>query len=319
MRLILALLLAGAMAAHALAQSYPTRPIRIIVPYPPGGTLDAIFRPIGQTILESMGQPLILDNRPGGGTIIAMDLCAKAAADGYTICATSNDSMSVNPHLYSKLPYDTDRDFVGIANLIQLSGMFVARPSAPFQTLREMLAYAKSNPGKLNFASFGQGSSAHMMLAWINNVAGVDITHVPFKGTAAAVQALLSGDADVAQVGVGVFMGHIKAGKLKPLAVTHTRRTSLLPDVPTVAEQGIELPFRPWIGVVAPAATPRPVVNRLNAELTKAIGTPRFREEVLERQGWDAIGGTPEQFAAFLREDRQFGARLVKASGLKLD
>jgi tripartite-type tricarboxylate transporter receptor subunit TctC len=306
-------------AANAFAQPYPARPIRIFVPYPPGGVFDAIFRPLAQIMGESTGQAIVIDNRPGGNTIIAMDLCAKAAPDGYTICATSNDSMSLNPHLYSKLPYDTEKDFVGISNLLYVDEVIVAKPAAPFNSFREMIEYAKAKPGALNFASFGTGSSAHMILAWINTRGGVNITHVPYKGGGPAVAATVAGEVDLTYMGTGALLPYIKAGRVKAIAVTQTQRSSFLPDVPTMGEQGMEFQLKPWIGVVAPAATPRPIVNRLSAELVKVINHPRYREEVLIRNGFEPIGDTPEQFAAFMREDRKFGATLVKNSGIQLD
>src|SRR3954467_11385314 len=200
---------------NAFAQSYPEKPIRILIPYPPGGVLDAIFRPLAQLMTESIGQPIVLDNRPGGNTLIAMDLCAKAPADGYTICATSNDSMSLNPHLYTKLPYDTEKDFVGVANLLYVDEVIVAKANAPFNSFREMIDYAKQKPGALNFASFGTGSSAHMILAWINTRAGVNITHVPYKGGGPAVQATLAGEVDLTYMGTGALAPYIKAGRVK--------------------------------------------------------------------------------------------------------
>jgi tripartite-type tricarboxylate transporter receptor subunit TctC len=306
-------------AANAFAQAYPARPIKVFVPYPPGGVFDAIFRPLAQLMGESTGQAIVIDNRPGGNTIIAMDLCAKSAPDGYTICATSNDSMSLNPHLYSKLPYDTEKDFVGLSNLLYVDEVIVAKPGAPFNSFREMLDYAKSKPGALNFASFGTGSSAHMILAWINTRGGVNITHVPYKGGGPAVAATVAGEVDLTYMGTGALLPYIKAGRVKAIAVTQTQRSSFLPDVPTMGEQGMEFQLKPWIGVVAPAATPRAIVNRLSAELVKVINHPKYREEVLIRNGFEPIGDTPEQFAAFMREDRKFGATLVKNSGIQLD
>jgi tripartite-type tricarboxylate transporter receptor subunit TctC len=304
---------------NAFAQPYPAKPIRIFVPYPPGGVFDAIFRPLAQLMGESTGQPIVIDNRPGGNTIIAMDLCAKAPPDGYTVCATSNDSMSLNPHLYSKLPYDTDKDFVGISNLLYVDEVIVAKANAPFNSFREMIEHARQKPGALNFASFGTGSSAHMILAWINTRGGVNITHVPYKGGGPAVQATLAGEVDLTYMGTGALLPYIKAGRVKAIAVTQTQRSSFLPDVPTMGEQGMEFQLKPWIGVVAPAATPRAIVSRLGAELVKVINHPKYREEVLIRNGFEPIGDTPEQFAEFMREDRKFGATLVKNSGIKLD
>jgi tripartite-type tricarboxylate transporter receptor subunit TctC len=319
-RLIVAVALAlAAIAAPVLGQSYPNKPIRILVPYPPGGVFDALLRPLARDVGEALGQPLVLDNRPGGNTIIAMDACAKAPPDGYTICATSNDSMSLNPHLYSKLPYDTERDLVGVSNLVFIDELIVAHASVPFTSFREMIDYARSKPGALNYGSFGLGSSAHMILAWINNRAGTDIVHVPYRGGGPAVAAVLANEVQVIYMGTGALLPHVRSGKLKALAVTQRQRSPFLPDVPTMGEQGMDFQLKPWIGIVAPAGTPAPIVQRLAAEMARVIRSAKFNEEVLARQSFEAIGSTPEQFAEFMKEDRALGATLVRISNLKLD
>ena len=320
-RLFLALFLSLCLGipATALAQAYPSRPIRVLVPYPPGGVFDAILRPLAQQLGDALGQTVILDNRPGGNTVIAMDACAKAPADGYTICATSNDSMSVIPHLYKKLPYDSDYSFAPVSNLLFIDEVIVASPGAPFNSFREMISYAKANPGALNFGSFGTGSSAHLMLEWIKIQAGANITHVPYKGGGPVVTATLAGEVQLTYMGTGALLPHIKAGRVKAIAVTQTKRSSFLPDVPTMGEQGMEFQLKPWIGIVVPAATPKAVISKLSTEMAKIIANPKFREEFLIRQGFEPIGNTPEEFAEFLKEDRKLGIMLVKTSGVTLD
>ena len=317
-RRVLAIAMATA-ATAAFAQTYPAKPVRVIIPYPPGGVLDAIFRPLARDLGETLGQPVVLDNRPGGNTIIAMDLCAKAAPDGYTICATSNDSMSLIPHLYNKLPYDTDRDFAPVSNLLYVDEVLVASAAAPFGTFREMIEYAKTKPGVVNYGSFGLGSSAHMVLAHINNRAGTDITHVPYKGGGPAVAAVLANEVHVIYMGTGALTPHIRSGKLKALAVTQTRRSPFLPEVATMGEQGMPFELKPWIGVVAPSATPPAILNRLSAEIAKIIKGAKYSEEVLQRQGFEPIGNTAAEFGEFMRADRKIGAELVKIANLKLD
>jgi tripartite-type tricarboxylate transporter receptor subunit TctC len=306
-------------AAGAHAQSWPAKPIRVIVPYPPGGLFDAIFRPLTRDLSQALGQPVVLDNRPGGNTIIGMDLCAKSPGDGYTICATSNDSMVLNPYLYRQLPYDPVRDFVPVSNLLYTAQVIVASAKTPFASFRDMLAYAKEKPGALNFASFGLGSSAHMILAWINNRAGVNIVHVPYRGGGPSVAAVVASEVDLCYMGIGSLAPHIRAGRVKALAVAQPQRSAVLPEVPTMAEEGMEFPLKPWIAVIAPAATPRPIVARLSAEIDRILHSAKFKEEHLLKQGLEPIGGTAEQFAEFLERERPIGAMLVKLSGLQLD
>jgi tripartite-type tricarboxylate transporter receptor subunit TctC len=304
---------------EAAAQQYPNRPIRLIVPYPPGGLFDAIFRPLSQRLAETMGQPLVIDNRPGANTIIGMDLCAKSMADGYTLCATSNDSLSLNPYLYAKLPFDVERDFVPVTQLLYTAQIIVAHPSVPFSTMPELVSYSKANPGALNFSSFGSGSSAHMILAWINNRAGIEITHVPYKGGGPAVAAVVAGEVQLNYMGIGTLLPHIKAGRVKPIAVTQSARSALLPDVPTLAEQGMDFPLRPWVGVVAPAGTPGVIVERLAAEIAKIVQEPGFREAHFVRTGLEPIANTPGEFSASLKQERVAAASLVKMSGIRLE
>lgn len=319
--LVVALAATAALAAvpAALAQPFPAKPVRVIIPYPPGGVLDAIFRPLARDLGEALGQPVVLDNRPGGNTIIAMDLCAKAAPDGYTICATSNDSMSLIPHLYNKLPYDTDRDFAAVSNLLYIDEVIVASAAAPFNTFREMIEFARARPGVINYGSFGLGSSAHMVVAFINHRAGVNITHVPYKGGGPAVAAVLANEVQVIYMGTGALTPLIRSGKVKALAVTQNRRSPFLPDVPTMGEQGLAFELKPWIGVVAPASTPPAIINRLSAEFARIIRSAKFNEEVLQRQGFEPIGNTAAEFGEFMRADRRTGAELVKLANLKLD
>ena len=306
-------------ANDAVAQQFPSRPIRLIVPYPPGGLFDAIFRPLSQRLQETIGQPLLIDNRPGANSIIGMDLCARSTPDGYTLCATSNDSLSLNPFLYAKLPFDVERDFVPVTQILYTAQIIVANPSVPVSTIPELVAYAKANPGALNFSSFGLGSTAHLVLAWINNRAGVQITHVPYKGGGPAVAAVVAGEVQLNLMGIGTLLPHIKAGRVKPLAVTLSSRSTLLPDVPTLAEQGMDFPLRSWVGVVAPAGTPTAITERIAAEIAKIVREPAFLEAYFARAGLEPIANTPAEFAAYLKQERPVAASLVKMSGIRLE
>jgi tripartite-type tricarboxylate transporter receptor subunit TctC len=304
----------------ASAQSYPVKPIRIIVPYPAGGVVDALIRGVGQQVADTIGQPVIIDNRPGANTIIALEACAKAVSDGYTLCSSSADGMSFNPGLYASLPYDPDRDFAPITQLVWVNGAILASPGVPFSTVKEALAYAKGRPGVLNWASFGIGSTPQIYLEWFKKQAGVDIVHVPYKGSAQIIPALMSGEVQITFFGLGgPVLPQVRAGKLKVLAITSPKRSPLLPDIPTLAEQGIDPVITSWIGVLAPARTPRAVVERLNGEFVKAMRNPRFQEQLVKTQAYDAVGNTPEEFAEFLKTDRANARQVVKLAGIRLE
>jgi len=315
-----AVALFAALPCAALAQgaAYPGKPIHIIVPYPAGGVVDGLVRSLGQPVSESIGQPVIVDNRPGANTIIALEACAKAAPDGYTLCTSSSDGMSFNPHLYPKLPYDAERDFAPITQLVWVNGVIVAGAKVPYGTVKEMIAVAKEKPGTINFASFGMGSTPHFFVEWFSKVGKADIVHVPYKGSAQIIPALLSGEADATFIAMGIVLPQIRAGKMKALAVTGPQRSPYLPEVSTLAEQGIDPRLQNWFGVFAPALVPKPVVARLNAEFVKALHQPRF-EEFLKAQAFDAVGNTPEAFAEFLKADRANAMRVIARTGIRLE
>jgi tripartite-type tricarboxylate transporter receptor subunit TctC len=311
------LLLALAPALHA--QSYPAKPVHVIVPYPAGGVVDALVRSLSQPLAESLAQAVIVDNRPGANTMIALEACAKAAPDGHALCASSSDGMSFNPQLYAKLPYDAERDFAPITQLVWVSGVIVAGAKAPYDSVRDMIAFAKAHPGRINFASFGIGSTPHFFVEWFRKTGGADIVHVPYKGSAQIIPALVSGEADVTFIAMGIVLPMIRSGKIKALAVTQARRSPYLPEVSTLAEQGSDPQLQNWFGVFAPARTPRPVVDRLNAEFVKALRNPRFEEQFLKVQAFDAVGNSPAEFADFLKADRANAKQVIARTGIRLE
>jgi tripartite-type tricarboxylate transporter receptor subunit TctC len=317
----IALLAAALPCACALAQSaaYPGKPVHVIVPYPAGGVVDGLARSLGLPLAEALGQAVIVDNRPGANTIIALEACAKAAPDGHTLCTSSSDGMSFNPYLYARLPYDADRDFAPITQLVWVNGVIVAGARVPYDSVRDMIAFARLNPGKINFASFGIGSTPHFFVEWFRKADGADIVHVPYKGSAQIIPALLSGEADVTFIAMGIVLPMIKSGKMKALAVTNPRRSQYLPEVSTLAEQGSDPQLQNWFGVFAPARTPGAVVDRLNAEFVKALRNPRFEEQFLKVQAFDAVGNSPAEFSEFLKADRANAKKVIARTGIRLE
>ena len=317
--LIATFLLVGAVASATQAQPYPSKPVHVIVPYPAGGVVDGLVRSLGQPLGESLGQAVIVDNRPGANTIIALEACAKAVPDGHTLCTSSSDGMSFNPHLYAKLPYDAERDFAPITQLVWVNGVIVAGARVPYDSVRDMVAFAKAHPGRINFASFGIGSTPHFFVEWFRRTGGADIVHGPYKGSAQIIPALLSGEADVTFIAMGIVLPQIRSGKMKALAVTSPRRSPYLPEVSTLAEQGSDPQLQNWFGVFAPARTPQPVVDRLDAEFVKALRNPRFEEQFLKVQAFDAVGNSPAEFAEFLKADRANAKQVIARTGIRLE
>jgi tripartite-type tricarboxylate transporter receptor subunit TctC len=300
----------------ATAQSYPAKPIRIIVPYTAGGTTDVVARAVAVPISASVGQQILVENRPGGSSIIGMLACAKSAPDGYTLCMTVADSLSYNPHVIKDLPYDADKDFVAVINLVRSNSMLFAKANAPFGSIKEMIAYARSKPGAINWATWGSGSIPEVYLLWIKHETGADITGVAYKGSGPSTAAVLAGEVDVTFMSIGPLLPHIKSGKAKALAVVGKDRSTHLPDTPSLAEEGVDPGLRSYFGVFAPAKTPKAIVDRLNAEFAKALQAPRV-QELLRSQTLDAVGGSAEEFARFLVHDRANAGRVFKAIGVR--
>ena len=305
-------------ALCAWAQSYPTRPVKVVVPYAVGGSADVYGRVLAAKLSETMGEPFVIENRPGGGAVIGTDAVAKSAPDGYTILVMSN-THTVNETLIPKKPYDLMRDLAPISGINSQDLMLVAPASIKANNLREFIAAAKSQPGKLNYASSGPGTPYHMAGELFKHMAGVDVVHVPHKGSDQARTAVLAGQVDMMFDAISTIVSHVRAGKLKALGTTGKTRSSVTPDIPTIAEAGVPgYEATIWLGLMAPAATPKPTLERLSAEVRKVINAPDVKEN-WSKQGAVPMGMTPEEFGKFLREDIAKWAKLVKDTGMKVD
>jgi tripartite-type tricarboxylate transporter receptor subunit TctC len=302
----------------ALAQDYPSKPIRIIVPYPPGGFNDTLARMLGQKLTASWHQPVIVDNRPGGGSTIGTNMAAKASADGYTLLIASF-AFAVNPALYGSLPYDPDHDFSPVVLAATTPNLLVVNPNMPVQSVKELIAFAKANPGKLNYASAGNGSSNHLSMELFKMLTGIDIVHVAYKGSAPAVNDLLGGQVNLMFDNAPNVLQHVKAGKLRALAVSSKQRSPIVKDVPSVAEAGVPgFDVSVWFGVMAPSGTPRSVIDRLNTEINAILQLAQVRQ-AFTNQGVEPAGSTPEQFAVFLAAQKTKWSKVVRDSGAKAE
>ena len=301
-----------AFSTSASAQQYPNRPIRFVVPFAPGGSTDTLARTIGQKLTDALQQQVVVDNRSGANGNIGMEIVAHAAPDGYTILLGYIANLGIGPGLYAKLPFDPVRDYAPITQLASSPNILAVHPSLPVKSLRELIAYAKTNPKKLNFASSGVGSIGHLTGELLNRSAGVDMVHVPYKGSGQAVIDLLGGQVQMMFSGMSSVMQHIKAGKLRALAVTGAQRSPAVPDVPTIAESGFPgFEATAWYGVLAAARTPKPIVNRLHDEIVRALALPDVKER-LNNVGFELVGGTPDEFAVFIKSEIAKWTRVVR-------
>jgi tripartite-type tricarboxylate transporter receptor subunit TctC len=314
-----ALLLATALSApSAKAQDYPSRPLRIIVPFSPGGAVDGPMRAIAEQLGRRLKQQVIIENRPGAGATIGSELVAKAPPDGYTLLLASQTN-AISATLYSKLAFNPIDDFVGISLLGREPGALVVHPSLPANSVAELVALAKKDPGKLNYASSGNGSGQHLFMAMFASMSGIQLTHVPYKGSGQAVTDLLAGTVPMAIPGAAAMVKHIKAGKLRALATTGVSRSPQLPDVPTLAESGLTgYSAYVWMGLLAPKGTPKAIVDKLQAELKAALATPEVTT-YMNDAGIESVGSTPAEMDAYFREERDRWARIVKETGAKID
>lgn len=301
-----------------LAQAYPTRTIRMILPFPPGGPTDIVGRLVAQKLSEQVGQSVVADSRPGASGNLGLELASKALPDGYTI-VLSSPVISLSPLLYSKLNYDPNKDLAPISLVGEVRNVLVVHPSVPAKNLKELIQLVRNNPGKLNYGSGGIGTTTHLAPELLKSLEKLDIVHVPYKGSGVALIAVAGGQVDMLVVAAPAAIGQIQAGRVRPIAVLSPERLSSLPKVPTTKEQGFEnFEISVWYGMLAPAATPREIINRLNAELNKAMTAPDMKSK-LAANGVDPLTGTPEQFGNFIRSEAARFAKVIKEAGIKAD
>lgn len=310
--------LLGLGVSGVLAQTYPSKPIRWIVPFI-GGTSDYTARLIGQKLTESWGQQVVIENRMGASGSIGTETGSRAAPDGYTLVLGAATTLAVNPSLYGKLPYDPIKSFVPVTLLATTAQVLVLHPSMPVRSVKELVALAKSKPGQINGGSSGYGENPHMDLELFKAMAGVDIVNIPYKSTAAAGIALLAGEVQMGFIGMVQAMPHVRAGKLRALAVSTAKRSKAAPELPTIAESGFpNYEQSSWVGVVVPAGTPKEIISKLNTEIVRILEMPDVRDKITDR-GLEPLSSTPEQFAAVIKADGAKYAKLVKDIGLKVE
>ena len=319
-RLILACTLAAGASMPAWPQAgYPNRPVKIIVAFPPGQATDQTARALAQKMSETLGQQFFIENRPGAASIIGSEAAAKAPNDGYTLFMGSSGSLAVNPGMYAKLPYDAARDFTPIAQAMKVPFFIVVRNDFPATTVKDLVAYLKANPDRVNFGSAGSGASNHLSTELFKSVAGVSMIHVPYKGSPPAVTDLLGGQIGLMFETGPLVLPHVKSGRLKFLAVGSTQRSAALPDLPTIAESGYPgFETVGWAGLLAPAGTPREIISKLNAEAVRILGQPELKERFVA-MGAELVSGTPEEFGAYIKSETAKWGKVIRDSGAKAE
>jgi tripartite-type tricarboxylate transporter receptor subunit TctC len=321
--------LAGLVAAvHAIAAtetraqataSYPVRPIRFVVPYPPGGTTDIVARGIGMKLAERIGQQVVVDNRGGASTMIGAEVVARAAPDGYTLLLATQTTLSINPQVVKKLPYDVARDFAPVTLAVDFPYVIAAHPSVPVNTMKELIELAKAKPGTLKYSTPGTASTNHLAGALLEMMAGIKLVHVPYKGSGPALTGMLSGDVDLIITGIATLLPQAKSGKAKIIAVCSGKRLANWPDIPAVGEAGLKgYEGGTWFSVVTTAGTPRAIVQRLNQEIVATLSTPELKER-FSAIGFEVRTSTPEEFARFIKEDTARVGQAIKSAGIKLE
>ena len=315
MRFLLSVLLSLSCFA---AWAWPTKPVRIVVAYPPGGGIDVLARQLADKLAPAWGQPVVVENKPGANTILATDAVAKS--DNHTILMTTDATFSINPHLYAKLPYDVERDFVPVTMLVLLQQLLVAHPAVPYSDLNGLIQAAKAKPGSINYASYGSGSQPHLAAEMLKNKAGIDLVHVPYKGISLAVPAVMAGEVQLTFAGIATSMPQLKAGRIKALAIGGQARSPLLPQVPTFTELGFpEVETHAWFGLFLPAGSPAEAVQRIHQDTKKIIDESDFRQKQLVEKGYEVVGSSPAEFVNYLKKDRESRGRAVKVSGAKAE
>lgn len=316
---VVAMAVAVLLPSLVRAQNYPDRPIRVIVPVPAGGTPDVVARMVAPGLSSLLGQQLVIDNRGGAGGLIGGELAARAIPDGYTLFFSSPGSLTILPHLQKNVAYDTLRDFAPVSLVSIGPFLLITHPTVPAKTVKELLALAKAEPGKLNYASAGNGAANHLAMELFKSMAGVNITHIPYKGAPQAITDLIGGSVNLMFNSIPPVLQHIKSGRLKLLGVSSAKRSPQLPDVPTVSEAGVpDYESITWFGLLAPAKTPKQIVARLNELMVKVVRAPEMRSQ-LEIQGYDPVGSSAAEFSSFIRAESEKYARVVKISGAKID
>jgi len=302
--------------AGALAQSYPTRAIKLVVPSSPGGGTDIVARILGQKLSEQLGQQFVVENRAGAGTVIGNDAVAKSAPDGYTLLMGLS-TLAINPSMYAKLPYDALRDFAPISQSVSACNILILHPSVPAKTVVELIALARVKPGSLTFGSAGMGTNPHLSGELFKSLARIDMVHVPFKGSGQSIISQLAGEIAANFPSVPTAMPYVKVGRLRGIGVTTLKRVEVLPDVPSIAEAGLPgYEATQWFGLLAPAGTPRPIIDRLYQESSRALRSADMKER-MTAEGLEVVGGTPEEFASYIRSETEKWTQVIKAAGIK--
>jgi tripartite-type tricarboxylate transporter receptor subunit TctC len=300
-------------------QAFPTRPVKIVVAYPPGGGIDVIARQLAERLTATWGQPVVVENKPGASTNLAAELVARAPADGHTILLTSDSTFSINPHLFTKLPY-SEKDFIPVTQLILLQQVMLANPSLPVKDVTELVALARAKPGTLNYGSYGTGSQPHLAGEMLKYKANIDMVHVPYKGLTLSIPATIAGEIQLTFSGIASARPQVESGRLKALAIGGPKRSPLMPDVPTFAEQGYpEVETHAWFGLFVPAGTPKAAVDRIFRDVAAILNDPAYLDKEITQKGYDLVASSPEAFAAFIVRDREARGQAVKISGAKLD
>jgi len=317
MRFLFSVLLClSCFAAHA----WPTKAVRIVVAYPPGGGIDVMSRQIAEKLTPAWGQTVLVENRPGANTIVATDAVARSAPDGHTILMTTDATFSINPHLYAKLPYDAQRDFIPVTMLVLLHQFLVAHPSLPANSLQELIALAKAKPGMINYASYGSGSQPHLAGEMLKNKAGINLVHVPYKGISLAVPAVIAGEVQLTFAGIATSSPQLRAGRIKAIAIGGPSRSPLFPEVPTFTELGYpEVETHAWFGFFVPAGSPPEAVARIHRDTKKILDEPDFRQKQLIEKGYEVVGNSPSEFVNYLKKDAESRGRAVRISGAKAE
>lgn len=310
----------GALSAPAIAQEYPNKPVRLIVPFPPGGTTDVAGRLVAQHLTEAWRQQVIVDNRPGAGGVIGTELAAKSTPDGYTVLIGSITTHAVNPALYTKLNFDPIKDFTPVSLVVSSPQLLAVHPSVEARSVSELLALAKSRPGKLNYASAGSGTSPHLTFELFKSMAGINVVHVPYKGTGPAINDLIGGQVQMMITGVVALIPHIKSGRLRGVGVTSAKRVAALPELPTIIESGIAgFDVSSWFGVFAPGAVPKPIVRKMNLEIQRMLDKEDIRQRLISLGADPAEKNSPEQFSVYVKSEMARWSKVVKDTGTKVN